>query len=48
MTRRPAATVAASRLAVRSPRFRGLDLTVHRRLDGLLHGDHAGLRLGPG
>ena len=30
------------------PRFRGLDLTVQRRLDGLLHGDHAGLRLGPG
>jgi uncharacterized protein (DUF58 family) len=30
------------------PRFRGLDLTVKRRLDGLLHGDHAGLRLGPG
>lgn len=30
------------------PRFRGLDLTVRRRLDGLLHGDHAGLRLGPG
>ena len=28
--------------------FRGLDLTVQRRLDGLLHGDHAGLRLGPG
>ena len=28
--------------------FRGLDLTVRRRLDGLLHGDHAGLRLGPG
>ena len=29
-------------------RFRGLDLTVQRRLDGLLHGDHAGLRLGAG
>jgi uncharacterized protein (DUF58 family) len=29
-------------------RFRSLDLTVQRRLDGLLHGDHAGLRLGPG
>jgi uncharacterized protein (DUF58 family) len=28
--------------------FRGLDLTVRRRLDGLLHGDHAGLRLGAG
>ena len=28
--------------------FRSLDLTVRRRLDGLLHGDHAGLRLGPG
>lgn len=28
--------------------LRGLDLTVQRRLDGLLHGDHAGLRLGPG
>ncbi len=29
-------------------RFQGLDLTVRRRLDGLLHGEHAGLRLGPG
>jgi uncharacterized protein (DUF58 family) len=29
-------------------RFRGLDLTVRRRLEGLLQGDHAGLRLGPG
>ena len=29
-------------------RFRGLDLTVRRRLDGLLHGEHAGVRLGPG
>ena len=28
--------------------FRGLDLTVRRRLDGLLHGEHAGLRLGAG
>jgi uncharacterized protein (DUF58 family) len=28
--------------------FRGLDLTVRRRLDGLLQGDHAGMRLGPG
>ena len=28
--------------------FRRLDLTVRRRLDGLLHGDHAGFRLGPG
>ncbi|MET0693972.1 MAG: DUF58 domain-containing protein [Propionibacteriaceae bacterium] len=31
-----------------TPSFRGLDLTVRRRLNGLLHGDHAGLRLGPG
>lgn len=30
------------------PRFRGLDLTVRRRLDGLLHGEHTGLRIGPG
>ncbi|MFD1723090.1 DUF58 domain-containing protein [Amnibacterium endophyticum] len=29
-------------------RFRGLDLVVRRRLDGLLHGEHAGLRLGAG
>ncbi len=29
-------------------RFQGLDLTVRRRLDGLLHGEHAGLRLAPG
>ena len=28
--------------------MRGLDLTVQRRLDGLLHGEHGGLRLGPG
>lgn len=28
--------------------FRSLDLTVRRRLDGMLHGEHAGLRLGPG
>ena len=28
--------------------FQGLDLTVRRRLDGLLHGDHTGVRLGPG
>ena len=28
--------------------FRSLDLTVRRRLDGMLHGDHAGLSLGPG
>lgn len=28
--------------------FRGLDLTVRRRLDGLLQGDHSGVRLGPG
>lgn len=31
-----------------TPSFRGLDLTVRRRLNGVLHGDHAGLRLGPG
>jgi uncharacterized protein (DUF58 family) len=30
------------------PSLKGLDLTVQRRLDGLLHGDHAGVRLGPG
>lgn len=30
------------------PSFRSLDLTVRRRLDGLLHGENAGLRLGPG
>lgn len=29
-------------------RFTALDLRVQRRLDGLLHGDHAGFRLGPG
>lgn len=29
-------------------RFQSLDLTVQRRLDGLLHGEHAGFRLGPG
>jgi uncharacterized protein (DUF58 family) len=29
-------------------RFTALDLSVQRRLDGLLHGDHAGFRLGPG
>lgn len=29
-------------------RFRRLDLTVQRRLDGLLHGDHQGFRLAPG
>jgi uncharacterized protein (DUF58 family) len=28
--------------------FRGLDLTVRRRLDGLLHGEYGGVRLGPG
>jgi uncharacterized protein (DUF58 family) len=28
--------------------FRGLDLTVRRRLDGLLHGEYSGVRLGPG
>ena len=28
--------------------LRGLDLRVQRRLDGLLHGEHGGLRLGPG
>lgn len=28
--------------------LRGLDLRVQRRLDGLLHGEHRGLRLGPG
>lgn len=28
--------------------FRALDLTVQRRLDGLLYGDHQGSRLGPG
>jgi uncharacterized protein (DUF58 family) len=31
-----------------TPSFRGLDLTVRRRLNGLLNGEHAGLRLGPG
>jgi uncharacterized protein (DUF58 family) len=28
--------------------FRGLDLTVRRRLVGLLHGEYGGVRLGPG
>jgi uncharacterized protein (DUF58 family) len=28
--------------------FRGLDLTVRRRLDGLMHGEYGGVRLGPG
>ncbi|NHA66463.1 DUF58 domain-containing protein [Phycicoccus flavus] len=28
--------------------FAALDLVVRRRLEGLLHGDHAGVRLGPG
>ena len=39
---------ATSPSAGSTPSFRGLDLTVRRRLNGLLHGDHAGLRLGPG
>jgi uncharacterized protein (DUF58 family) len=53
--RRPAADGAAAVTRVAPPtragdppRLRGLDLTVQRRLDGLLHGDHLGLRLGPG
>lgn len=37
------ASTANGRLA-----FRALDLTVQRRLDGLLYGDHQGSRLGPG
>jgi len=32
----------------RSGLFRRLDLQVQRRLDGLLAGEHRGLRLGPG
>jgi uncharacterized protein (DUF58 family) len=37
-------------IVVRSPEraFQALDLVVRRRLDGLLQGDHAGLRLGAG
>jgi uncharacterized protein (DUF58 family) len=46
--RRAAVPLAEAPPARALPRFRGLDLTVQRRLDGLLHGDHAGLRLGPG
>ncbi len=38
-----AATARDGRLA-----FRALDLTVQRRLDGLLSGEHQGSRLGPG
>jgi len=40
--------MTANSTAGSTPSFRGLDLTVRRRLNGLLHGDHAGLRLGPG
>lgn len=43
-----ATTETRRRAAGPLPSFRGLDLTVRRRLDGLLHGDHTGLRLGPG
>lgn len=49
----PLAVVDQAAVPARSPggsrsSLRGLDLTVQRRLDGLLHGDHGGLRLGPG
>ena len=36
---------SGSRLAAELP---GSDLTVRRRLDGLLHGEYGGVRLGPG
>jgi uncharacterized protein (DUF58 family) len=42
------ASVGPPPVAASRPSLRGLDLTVQRRLDGLLHGDHAGVRLGPG
>jgi uncharacterized protein (DUF58 family) len=38
----------ASQLSTFRSKFNSLDLTVRRRLDGLLQGDHAGVRLGPG
>ena len=45
---RAAAVAPARPLGGSRTTLRGLDLTVQRRLDGLLHGEHGGLRLGPG
>ena len=44
----PALGSGTGRRSGSRPSLKGLDLTVQRRLDGLLHGDHAGVRLGPG
>jgi uncharacterized protein (DUF58 family) len=44
----PASAAVGAPPARSMPTFRGLDLTVRRRLDGLLFGDHTGLRIGPG
>lgn len=48
--RNPAPTPAAPTLAELTPedRLRRLELTITRRLDGLLHGQHLGLLPGPG
>ncbi|KKK06826.1 DUF58 domain-containing protein [Micromonospora sp. HK10] len=50
MRRRPAATLPEPGLADLAPdqRLRRLELTVSRRLDGLLHGQYRGLLPGPG
>jgi uncharacterized protein (DUF58 family) len=45
---RTAVETGANRAVGSLQSFRGLDLTVQRRLDGLLHGEYGGVRLGPG
>ena len=40
--------ITGSDLSVAERALRRLDITIRGRVDGLLHGDHAGLRLGAG